>query len=335
MTSESSRPRSVRRRQLLQRLPLLLLVAPPAARTQPAEPGFPSRPITLIIPFPAGGPTDRQMRLVAELVEPFLGQPVVVVNRPGAGGTLGPATMAATARPDGYTLSQFPGAMLRLPHLQKVAWHPLRDFSFICGLSSNGFGLVVHADSPYRTARDYLDAARAEPGRVDYGSAGVGTSSHLLMAQLARAAGVVLNHVPYKGANDMIQALLGGHLMAVNDASGWEKPVDEGRLRLVLTFGDTPARRWPQVPTARALGYDVVSNSAHGLVGPPGMDPAIVRVLHDAFRRAMRDPRHEAMLQQLNQQSFALDGPAFRQWAAASFEQERVVLQRLGMATGG
>lgn len=333
MTSESTRPGSRRRRLLLQRLPALLGL-PALVRAQPAEPAFPTRPITLILPFPAGGPTDRQMRLLAELVEPVLGQPVVVVNRPGAGGTLGPATMAATARPDGYTLSQFPGAMLRLPHLQKVAWHPLRDFSFICGLSAHGFGLVVHADAPFKSARDYLDAARAEPGRVDYGSAGVGTSSHLLMAQLARAAGVELNHVPFKGANDMIQALVGGHLMAINDASGWEKPVDEGRLRLLLTFGDTPARRWPQVPTARALGYDVVSNSAHGLVGPPGLDPAVLRVLHDGFRRAMRDPRHEAMLLQLNQQPFAMDGAAFRQWAAATFEQERVQLQRLGLVAG-
>ena len=115
------------RRRLLQ---LLALGGPLVAQAQPAGRGFPERPVSLIIPFPPGGPTDRLMRQLAELVEPLLGQPVVVENRPGAGGTLGPARMAASARPDGYTLSQFPGGMLRLPHLQKVAWHPLNDFTF-------------------------------------------------------------------------------------------------------------------------------------------------------------------------------------------------------------
>lgn len=295
---------------------------------------FPSRPIVLIVPFPPGGPADRQGRLLAELAAEPLGVPIQVENRPGAGGTLGPSTMAAQARPDGYTLTLFPGGMLRVPHLQKVAWHPLRDFSFVCGVAANGFGLVVRADAPWRSAVEYLDAARAAPGTIDYGSAGVGTSSHLLMEQLALAAGLRLTHVPFKGAAEMIQALLGGHLMSLNDASGWERPVDEGKLRLLLSFGETPAPRWPQVPTARMLGHDVVSNSAHGLAGPAGIDDAVLRVLQDAFLRAMRDPRHQQLLDQLNQQPFALDGPAFRDWARRSFDEEARVLRRLGLARG-
>lgn len=296
-----------------------------------AQQPFPSRPIALIVPFPPGGPTDRQARLLAELAAAELGVPVTVENRPGAGGTLGPSSMAASARPDGYTISLYPGGMLRVPHLQKVAWHPIRDFAFICGISANGFGLVVRADAPWAGAAEYLDAARAAPGRIDYGSAGVGTSSHLLMEQLALAAGVRLTHVPYKGASEMMQALIGGHLMSANDASGWEKLVDEGKLRLLLTFGDKPARRWPKVPTAVSLGHAVVANSAHGLVGPAGLPAEVVRVLHDAFQRAMQDARHQQLLEQLNQHAFALAGDEFRRWAERSFEQERQVVERVGL----
>lgn len=292
---------------------------------------YPSKPITLIVPWPAGGSTDRHHRTLAEIASKHLGQPIVIENRPGGGGTLGPSQIAQTAKPDGYTIAQFPMGMLRVPHMQKVAWHPINDFTFILGVSGYTFGLTVRSDSPYKTFNEYIEAARKQPGKVDYGSTGVGTSPHLLMEELADNAKVQLVHVPFKGNADLQQALLGGHVMAQSDASGWDKFVDGGQMRLLVTFGEQRTRRWPQVPTAKELGYGVVSTSPYGLVGPKGMDPAIVKTLHDAFRKAMEDPKHVALLEQLNQDAWYRNGDDYRQWAVETYARDKALIERLGL----
>jgi len=293
---------------------------------------FPSKPITLIVPWPAGGSTDRHLRGLAEIASRHLGQPIVVENKPGGGGTLGPGTMALNARPDGYTIAQYPLGMLRIPHMQKTAWHPLNDFSFIIGVTGYTFGFVVKADSPYKGFNDYIAAARKQPGKIDYGSTGQGTSPHLLMEELADAAKVELNHVPYKGNADLMQAVLGGHVMAGSDATGWDKLVDAGQMRVLLTFGEQRTQRWPNVPTAKDLGYNVVSTSPYGLVGPKGMDPAVVRALHDAFKTAMEDPKHLELLGQLNQAPWYKNPEDYRAWAQATFAKDRALIERLGLA---
>lgn len=293
---------------------------------------FPSRPITLIVPWPAGGSTDRHLRTLAEIASTHLGQPIVVDNRPGAGGTLGPGTMALQARPDGYTIAQFPLGMLRMPHMQRTNWHPINDFSFILGVSGYTFGFVVRADSPYKSFQDYVEAARREPGKIDYGSTGTGTSPHLLMEEVATAVGIKLNHVPFRGNADLMQAVLGGHVSAGSDATGWDRFVDAGQMRLLLTFGEQRTKRWPDVPTAKDLGYNVVSQSPYGLVGPKGMDPAVVRTLHDAFKKAMEDPRHLEVLGQLNQEVWYRNSEDYRAWAIATFEKDRQLIERLGLA---
>ncbi|BDI03961.1 tripartite tricarboxylate transporter substrate binding protein [Sphaerotilus microaerophilus] len=293
---------------------------------------FPSKPITLIVPWPAGGSTDRHLRGLAEIASRHLGQPIVVENKPGGGGTLGPGTMALNARPDGYTIAQYPLGMLRIPHMQKTAWHPLNDFSFIIGVTGYTFGFVVKADSPYKSFNDYIAAARQQPGKIDYGSTGQGTSPHLLMEELADAAKVELNHVPYKGNADLMQAVLGGHVMAGSDATGWDKLVDAGQMRVLLTFGEQRTQRWPNVPTAKDLGYNVVSTSPYGLVGPKGMDPAVVRSLHDAFKKAMDDPKHLELLGQLNQAPWYKSPEDYRAWAQATFAKDRALIERLGLA---
>ncbi len=293
---------------------------------------FPNRPITLIVPWPAGGSTDRHHRTLAELAGKILGQNILVENKPGAGGTLGPSSMAATAKPDGYTISQYPLGMLRVPHMQKVAFDPINDFTFILGVSGYTFGFVVRADSPHKTFNDYIEAARKAPGQVNYGSTGIGTSPHLLMEELAAAAKVELNHIPFKGNADQMQALIGGHVMAASDATGWDKFVDAGQMRLLLTFGETRTARWPQVPTAKDLGYNVVSTSPYGLVGPKGMEPAVVKTLHDAFKQAMDDPKHAEVMTQLNQSVWYRNGNDYRQWAVATFAKDKALIERLGLA---
>ena len=316
------------RRLLLAGCAAALLAPAGAALAQ----GFPSRPITLIVPWPAGGSTDRHMRLLAELASKHLGQNIIVENKPGAGGTLGPGMMAQTAKPDGYTIAQFPMGMLRVPHMQKTAWNPLNDFSYIIGVSGYTFGFTVRADSPYKSFNDYIEAARKAPGKVDYGSTGIGTSPHLLMEELAENAKVQLTHVPFKGNADLQQALLGGHVSAQSDATGWDKFVDSGQMRLLLTFGEQRTKRWPNVPTAKELGYNVVSASPYGIVGPKGMDPAVMKTLHDAFKKAMDDPRHQEVLEQLNQQPWYRSGEDYRKWAAETFQRDKALIERLGLA---
>jgi tripartite-type tricarboxylate transporter receptor subunit TctC len=316
------------RRMLLAGCCAAALLAPLGAHSQ----GFPNKPITLIVPWPAGGSTDRHMRTLAEIAGKQLGQNIIVENKPGGGGTLSPGLMARTAKPDGYTIAQYPMGMLRVPHMQKVPWHPLDDFTFIIGVSGYTFGFTVRADSPYKTFNDYIEAARKNPGKIDYGSTGIGTSPHLLMEELAENAKVQLNHVPFKGNADLQQALLGGHVMAQSDATGWDKFVDGGQMRLLLTFGEQRTKRWPQVPTAKELGYAVVSQSPYGLVGPKGMDPAVVKTLHDVFKKAMDDPRHIELLEQLNQSAWYRSGDEYAKWAAATLVKDKALIEKLGLA---
>lgn len=326
MTETWTRPQ--RRRRLLQ-LPLLLLGTPPAVHAQPVEPAFPSRPLTLIVPFPAGGPTDRHWRQLVQWAAPVLGQPFIVENRPGAAGTLALGQMVANARPDGYTLCHFPTGALRVPLMNRTAWHPLRDFSFVVGLATLRQGLLVRADSRWRSAGDLVRAAIDEP--LSYGSVGIGSGGHLQMEQLAEATGARFNNVPFKGSGDMLQALLGGHIAAVCDVGGWETLVEDNKLRLLMTFANRPSRRFPDVPTPQMLGWTVAGDLPYGLVAPKGLDAGVQRTLHDAFRQVMAQPRHDALMEQLNVDAWPRSSAEFRAWAETRFEQENRLLARLGL----
>ena len=304
-------------------LALLAFAAPALAQN------YPSRPITLIVPWPAGGSTDTHLRKLAELASRHLGQPIVIENKPGFGGMLGPAAMAKSAAPDGYTLSQLTVGAFRTPHMQKVDWDPLRDFTYIIGVSGYTFGVVVKADSPFKTFSDLIAYAKANPGQMSFASTGTGTSPHLLMEEVASKAGVQLLHVPFKGNADSTQALMGGHVMAQSDATGWGKFVDAGTFRLLVTFGDQRTR-WG-APTAKELGYDVVSYSPYGIVGPKGMDPKVVRIIHDAFKKAIDDPENQKVLQQLDQVYWYKSTEDYAKWAAETNVSERALIERLGL----
>jgi len=290
---------------------------------------YPSRPITLIVPWPAGGSTDTHLRKLSEIASRHLGQPIVIENKPGAGGMLGPAVMARSAAPDGYTISQLTVAAFRQPYMQRVDWDPLKDFTYIIGVSGYTFGIVVKSDSPFKSFEDLMAYAKANPGKMSYSSTGTGTSPHLLVEELANKAGVQLLHVTYKGNADSTQALMGGHVMAQSDATGWGKFVDAGNFRLLVTFGEQRTR-WG-APTAKELGYDVVSYSPYGLVGPKGMDPKVVKILHDAFKKAMDDPENLKMLQTLDQVYWYKSSDDYAKWAAEDYVSERALIERLGL----
>jgi len=292
---------------------------------------FPAKPITMIVPWPAGGSTDTHMRKFSDIASRYLGQQIVVENRPGGGGTLGPGTMAQTAKPDGYTLSQLPMGAFRIPHMQKVAWDPIRDFTYIIGVTGYTFGVVVRSDSPLKSFRELLDYAKANPGKMNYGSTGTGTSPHLLMEEVALKTGVAFLHVPFKGNAELTQALMGGHIMAQSDASGWGRFVDAGTFRLLVTFGSERTKRWPTVPTAKELGLGIVSNSPYGIVGPKGMDAGVVRILHGGFKKAIEDPEHLKMLEQLDQVLWYQSSGDYAKFARDTFAQDRALIERLGL----
>jgi tripartite-type tricarboxylate transporter receptor subunit TctC len=300
-----------------------------AAGAALAQAPYPNRAITLIVPWPAGGSTDTHLRKLAELASKNLGQPVIVENKPGAGGMLGPAGMASNAKPDGYTISQLTVAAFRQPHMQKVDYDPLRDFTYIIGVSGYTFGVVVKSDSPFKNFNELIAYAKANPGKMSYGSTGTGTSPHLLMEEVANKTGVEFLHVPFKGNADSTAALMGGHVMAQSDATGWGKFVDAGSFRLLVTFGDQRTR-W-NAPTAKELGIDVVSYSPYGLVGPKGMDPKIVKILHDAFKKASDDAENQKVLQTLDQVYWYKSSEDYAKWAADTWVSERATIERLGL----
>jgi tripartite-type tricarboxylate transporter receptor subunit TctC len=291
--------------------------------------GYPAKPIRVIVGYTAGGAVDIVARAVSQQLQTSLGQPIIVENKPGAGGMLGPAGMAANAKPDGYTLSQLTVAAFRQPHMQKVDYDPIKDFTYIIGVSGYTFGIVVKSDSPFKTFEDFMAYARANPGKLSYGSTGTGTSPHLLPEELAAKANIQLLHVPFKGNADSTQALMGGHVMAQSDATGWGKFVDAGTFRLLVTFGEQRTR-WG-APTAKELGYDVVSYSPYGIVGPKGMDPKVVKILHDAFKKAMDDPENLKVLQQLDQVYWYKSSEDYAKWAAETYVSERATIERLGL----
>jgi tripartite-type tricarboxylate transporter receptor subunit TctC len=303
----------------------LLLVVWGAAFGQ----AFPSKPITLICPWPAGGGTDLHLRKLGEIASKHLGQPVVIENRPGGSGMNGPATMAKTAKPDGYTISQLAITAFRVPHMQKVDWDPLTDFSYIIGVSGYTFGIVVKADSPLKSLQDLIAYAKANPGKLSYGTPGTGTSLHLAMEEIAAKAGVQFLHVPFKGQADSAQALMGGHIMAQVDSTGWARQVDAGTFRLLATLGDRRTR-W-NAPTVKELGIDTVSNSPYGLVGPKGMPPPVVKRLHDAFKAASDDPENMKTLQQLDQLHWYKSSEDYAKWAAETLQAERATIERVGL----
>ncbi|HEV3007754.1 MAG TPA: tripartite tricarboxylate transporter substrate binding protein [Burkholderiales bacterium] len=290
---------------------------------------FPSKPVTLIVPWPAGGSTDIYFRKLGEVTARHLGQPLVIENRPGGSGMNGPATMAMTAKPDGYTISQLAISAFRMPHMQKVDWDPIKDFTYIIGLAGYTFGIVVKSDSPFKTFNDLITYARANPGKLSYATPGTGTSLHLAMEEIAAKAGVQFLHIPFKGYADGATALLGGHVMVQVDSTGWARQVDAGTQRLLATLGDKRTR-W-NAPTVKELGVDTVSNSPFGLVGPKGMSRETVKVLHDAFKKSLDDPEYLKVLAQLDQPAWYMSGEDYARWAVETLKAERVTIERVGL----
>ena len=291
---------------------------------------YPSRPITLIVPWPAGGPTDVTMRAMAEVASKHLGQPIVIENKAGGSGTVGPATMAATAKPDGYTLAQMPITVYRLPLMQKTTWKA-DDFTYIIHLTGYVFAAFSSASTPFKTGQEVIDYAKANPGKVTYGSTGTGGSLHLGMEMLAEKSGVKFTHVPFKGAAEVNAAVAGGHVMVGASGTSIRPLVDAGKARFLNVWTAKRVSFLPDIPTLQDLGYPYVIDSPWGLAGPKGMDPKVVQIIHDAFKKALEEP---SVIETLGRFDMVPNYKGTKDYQAAVDEQikmEDALLQRIGL----
>ena len=292
---------------------------------------YPDRAIRMLVPWTPGGATDIQMRSICDQASRRLGQPVIVENRPGASGTLGALHMAKEARPDGYTLGQMPNGVFRMPAMtDRPQWDPTRDFSWIIRLVGYMGGVVVRPDAPWHSMQDLVAYARANPGKLSYGTPGANTTD-VQMTRLARLAGIDWVAVPFRGAAPNLQALLAGDIHFSAETSAWADMALEGRVRPIGVWMSERAARFPNVPTFREAGFDVLGESTYGIAGPRGMDPAIVGILHDAFKEALFDPAHLATIARFDMPVRYLNTEDYATAAMLQNEEERRTVRELGL----
>ncbi len=300
------------------------------ARAQ-APASYPSRPITLWVPWPAGGATDLTLRVLAEIAARTLGQKIIIENRSGAGGTLVMPVLQQAA-PDGYTIAQMPQPVFRTPWVQRVTWDPIRDTTAIIQISGVTFGIVVPSTSAFHSLDDLLTYASKHPGDLTVATNGVGTTPHLVMDELMGRRHATYLHVPYKGTSEQMLAVSSGQVMVGVNSNGFAPYVDTGRLRLLVTFGEQRTKRWPHVPTLKELGHGIVATSPYGLAGPRGLPSDVVRILHDAFKTAMHDRAHIDELAKYDQDLAYLGPEAYAQAMRDTYQTERRAVERMGLA---
>jgi len=252
----------------------------------------------------------------------------VTDNRAGAGGTLA-MPILQKAEPDGYTIAQMPQPVFRAPYVQKVLWDPVRDVTPIIQVSGVTFGVLVPAASAFHSLDDLFAYAQAHPGELTVATNGVGTSPHLVLEDLFTARGLRYIHVPYKGTSEQLNAIASGQVMAGVNSTGFGPAVDSGRLRLLVTFAAQRSKRWPKVPTLRDLGFDIVAMSPYGLAGPRGLPPSVVATLHDAFKRAMFDPRFIQEIAKYDQEIDYLGPEDYARSCREIYARERINVDRL------
>lgn len=300
---------------------LTVAAAAPMAFLARAE-TFPSRPITLLVPFPAGGATDAQARALVQAASKELKQQIVVVNQPGGAGTLAPAQMARKSAPNGYTLALMLSSLYRLPHLQKVDYDVVTDFTYIANITAATIGITVQRDAKWKSLKELLADAQSRSGEISYGTTGKGGTGHVSMERLAAAAGVKFNFVPFKGAAELFNALIGGHVDVACEA-GFGSVVGSGRCRLLANFNEARVPTRPAVPTVKELGYDVVATGSWGIAGPKGMPPPVVQTLGEALRHATDDPDFVRTLELNDYVKFYMDSTAYTAWALKTYADEK------------
>lgn len=324
----SNRTHGVDRRQALVGMSALAAGTTAWGQSRAAD-AFPSRPIQLVLPFPPGGSMDPIFRTLAEAASRELGQPVVLLHKPGAGGVMGTAALATLPESDGYTLAVMHNSVIRAPLVQKVNFDPLKDFTYLLGLFNLTTGICVAADAPWQTLGDLLADARKRPGAISWGTVGAISINRIVAERLAKMAGTSFNMVPFKGGAEAFTALIGRHLDVYGDP-GFGAQVRGGKARLLATFTQEPLKGYPGVPTVKAAGFDITIDSPMGLVAPKNLPPAIAAKLAAAFRKASSDGAHQAQLDSFDMQPNLMSGEAYAAYARTAYERDARMLKDIG-----
>lgn len=292
--------------------------------------GYPAKPITFIVPWPAGSTSDAIMRTLTQVASQKLGQPVVVDNRAGASGMLG-VGLLARAQPDGYTIGQVPLSVTRFAQLGTLKVDPRKELTPVVRVAGLTFGIVVRQESQFKSMQELLAYAKANPGKLTYGSAGIGNQTHIGMELIEQATGAKFTHIPYKGGNEATLGLLGGQVDMVADSSGWAPMVQQGKLRLMTVWGEQRLKRFPEVPTMKELGYDIQISAPGGIAGPANMPVDVTAKLVDAFRFASQSPEFQAALDKFDM-PLMYQGPAdYRKTLELSYAEETRLIDKLNL----
>lgn len=297
-----------------------------------AQARFPNRPIRFITPWPPGGSLDALQRTMFEVVHRDLGQPILSENMPGARGTRAATLLVTQTQPDGYTIAHQHLSVLRHPFLTRTrTWDSVTDFTYIMQFSGFTFGTVVRADSPYNRLADVWEHARREPGRLSYSTSGIATTNHIAMEDLLRRERVEMIHVPFRGAQEGVTALLGRQITMVADAQAWRPQVENNEFKLLSAWSRERLGGFPNAPTLMELGYDMVVTSAYGIAGPRGMQPEIVDILHRSFKKAWEDESSQAVVRRWDMPREYLGPADYLAYVRQRVEYEREWVQRLNL----
>jgi tripartite-type tricarboxylate transporter receptor subunit TctC len=304
------------------------MIAPGIARGQASW--KPEKPITIYNPFAAGGVTDVHMRLLAEAVGKILGQRDhhrhQARRRRHAGPGHAAQRKARRLHAGGHEHQHAALSALPADQLEPA------DFTYITGLSGYTMGIVVRADSPWKTFQDMIAAGKKDPDKYNYGTSGVGGTGQLMMIEVEQATGAKFTHVPYKGGAEWMQALMGGEIQFIADAAQWAPFVDDGKCRVLAFATEKRIPRYPDTPTMIELGVNVVGQSPYGLLGPKGMPPAIVDTLYQAFKRASAEPKVTEYLAKFIQVPWDKNPAEFRAFAEKYYAEVKPLLIKAGLA---
>jgi tripartite-type tricarboxylate transporter receptor subunit TctC len=296
-----------------------------------AADSYPTRPITMIMGYAPGGPTDLIMRALSETAGKILNQPVAVVYKPGGASSVS-LSLLKGEKPDGYTVGLMAVGGVRATLLQKLTYDPIEDFTHIMQFGEYQFGMAVAAGSPWKTIDQFVQYARSNPGKIRYAHPGVGSGGHLGMERLAAEAGIKWSSLPYEGDSQVITALMGGHVDAgTGAAGGWKDYVDSGKLRLLAIFTEKRAGNFPDVPTL-AEGYKIVMPGPMGIVGPKGLPESVSTKLHDTFRKCMENPTFITTAQKFGISDVYRSPQDYKKYLRAMVDEDVKMIQKLGLA---
>ncbi|MBS7788988.1 tripartite tricarboxylate transporter substrate binding protein [Roseococcus sp. SDR] len=318
----------------IQRRALLgALAASPLAAPALAQGRYPNRSIRFLIPWPPGGSLDALHRQMFEIFQRDTGQSIVIENMPGARGTRAAFFLTQQARPDGYTLAHHHLSILRHPFLtRQPTWDPVTDFSYIMQVTGFVFGTAVRADRGWNTFDDMIAEARRRPGELTYSTSGIATTNHLAMEDILARRGVRMEHIPTRGAQEGVTMLLGRQIDIVADAQSWRPQVESGEFKLLSAWTPTRLASAPNAPTLVELGLGPSVTSPYGIVGPKGLDPEIVDIVHRSLKKAFEDEASQAIMRRWENPNEYLGPQAYLEFARERVAYERDTVRRLNLS---